>query len=327
MSAANDPSGYYEALGVSNTAPPEEIKNKYRSLAKKLHPDLNPGDKKAEAKFKKLAEAYDTLSDLKKRAKYDRGEPEGQGAGMGGAPGGDYGFGGRRSGGPFYRETQGGPQGGRYSRSFSFEDLFGAGASAGFGGDSAEGPAYGDMNLDGEDAIYRMDVDFKDAALGAEKEINLPNGKRLAVKIPAGIDTGAKLRFPGHGNPPVGRGRNGDAYVEIRVRVSPVFKRSGNDVEIELPISLSEAILGAEIPVPTLEGNVSLRIPAGVSTGSKLRIRGKGIPGRGSDPRGDEIVRLTVVLPKTVDPEFRDAVEKWSKAHPYNPREEKSHVA
>jgi DnaJ-class molecular chaperone len=328
MSVDPGPQDYYKTLGVSKTATQDEIKNAYRALAKKLHPDLNPGNKQAEARFKQVAEAYETLSDPQKRAAYDRGETQGPfGPGAGPGEGAGPFAGGARfrrrpgAGGPFYSETQGGPGGGRYSSSFSFEDLFG-----GMGGAGGESP-FGDFNAGGEDANYRMDVDFRDAILGGEREITLPNGKRLRVKIPAGIESGAKLRFPGQGNPPVGKGKPGDAYVELNVRPSGQFRRQGRDLVIDLPVSLAEAILGTEIPVPTIDGQGRLRIPPGVTTGSKLRIRGKGVPGRGGEPRGDQIVNLSVAVPKSVDPEFRAAVEKWNREHPFNPREEQFHAA
>jgi DnaJ-class molecular chaperone len=188
-------------------------------------------------------------------------------------------------------------------------------------GGGGGGSPFGGMSFDGEDAVYRMTVDFKDAVRGAESEIALPNGKRLRVKIPPGIESGQKLRFPGQGHPPHGKGRPGDAYVEVEVRPSPVFRREGNDLLVDVPISFAEAILGATIPVPTIEGSGELKVPPGVSTGSRLRIRGKGVPSRDGS-RGDEIVVLKVMVPKTVDADLRAAVEKWSREHAYDPRQE-----
>jgi DnaJ-class molecular chaperone len=308
----------YETLGVSKTATQDEIKNAYRAAAKKHHPDLNPGDQAAEKRFKEINRAYELVGTPESRAKYDRGEHDEQAAGAGPGP--------RAGRGPFYRETQSGG-GGRYSDSFGgagmddeflrsiFEQMGGGRASAG----RHQGFTSGDFP--GQDATYRMDISFRDAALGAEREITLPNGKRLRVKIPAGVDTGAKLRFAGLGEPGLGRGPAGDAYVELRVRPSGLFRRAGpasKDVEIELPVSLPEAILGAEVKVPTLDGSVMLKIPPGVSTGSRLRIAGKGIASGAK--RGDQYVAIKLVAPPDPDPGFKQAVEAWSKRQSYDPR-------
>ena len=174
------------------------------------------------------------------------------------------------------------------------------------------------MDFPGDDVTYKMEVDFREAALGAEKVITLPDGKNLQVKIPAGIDSGKKLRFRGLGQPGIGKGPRGDAYVEILVRPLKGFERNGNDVEMELPISFMEAITGAEVEVPTIDGSVMLKIPPGVSTGSKLRIKGKGA-GSGVK-RGNQIVNLKVVMPKEVNPALKSAVENLKSQFNYNPR-------
>ena len=303
----------YRILNTSKTATADEIKNSYRKLAKKFHPDLNPGNKEAEKKFKEINQAYELVGTAETRAKFDRGEVDGQGntTGPGSGPG--------PGGNPYYTHTQ--QNGGRYTQGFGaggdfnediFESIFGQ-MNGGRGGARAS------MDRSGEDALYRMTVDFKDAALGAEKDLSLPNGKRLQVKIPAGIDTGARLRFRGQGGQGVGKGAMGDAYVEISVIPSKFFKRDGKNIEIELPISLSEAVLGGEIQVPTLDGAVLMKVPSGVSTGSRLRIRGKGI-GSGTD-RGDQFAVLKIAMPPQVDSDLADAIRNWSEKHPYNPRE------
>lgn len=174
------------------------------------------------------------------------------------------------------------------------------------------------MDFPGDDVTYKMEVDFKEAALGAEKVITLPNGKTLQVKIPAGIDSGKKLRFRGLGEPGVGKGPAGDAYVEVQVRPLKGFQRDGNDIEMELPISFMEAITGAEVEVPTIDGSVMMKIPPGVSTGSKLRIKGKGAGARGR--RGNQIINLKIVMPKEVDPALKNAVENLKSQFNYNPR-------
>jgi DnaJ-class molecular chaperone len=279
----------YQILGVAKTATQDEIKNAYRALAKKLHPDLNPGNKEAERKFKDIANAYEKIGTAEERAKFDRGETEQQQyqAGPQGRP---------RN--PFYYETQ--QDGGRYSSQFEgnfgqediFESIFG-----GMGG------ARGAKNRK-QDETYQMEIDFRDAVLGAEKEIILGSLKKLRVRIPAGVETGKKLRFSGQAT------SGGDAYVEIHVKPSERFKRIGNNIEIEWPIGLAKAVLGGETEVPTVDGMVNLTIPAGVSSGAKLRVKGKGVPEPGG--RGDQIVTLSIKLPKEIDPEVKEAIRKWS---------------
>ena len=193
----------------------------------------------------------------------------------------------------------------------------GAGASRGPGRGS-QGSTRGPMP--GEDALYKMSVEFRDSILGAEKEITLPNGKHLRVKIPPGILSGQKLRFPKQGSPSPNGGASGDAYVEIEVQPSSLFQREGKNLITELSVSLSEAILGAEIKAPTVDGTGTLRIPAGVNSGSKLRIRGKGVPGKKGEDPGDLITVLKIVLPEVIDPELRTFIEAWSKTHPHDPR-------
>jgi DnaJ-class molecular chaperone len=309
----------YAVLGVAKTSTQEEIRNAYRKLAKSLHPDLNPGNKEAEQKFKEVATAYEILGDEKKRKEFDAGPKPGEGFEFR-----------RRPGGPgqerhFYYETQGGPgeEGGFYSQGFNFEDLFGEA----FRGQRAQrGPRKG------EDEIYRMEVDLRDVAEGGERDITLPNGKRLRVKIPPGITEGTRLRFSGQGGPGAQGGPPGDAYVEISIRGSAVFHRlesnHGLDLETELPVTLAEALVGGSVLTPTLTGNVMLTLPAGSNTGSRLRLRGKGLPERGRpDTRGDLYVKLRVVLPAVVSEALKNAALENEKRNPYNPREERPHAA
>lgn len=287
----------YQVLGVSKTATQEEIKKAYRKLAKSLHPDLNPGNKEAEKKFKEVSHAFDQIGTPDNRAKFDQGERE------------ESPFG--ESGRQYYYNTQQGPQGGRYSHSFDgnindefFEQIFGSSRKRGQG-----------FSMPGEDQLFQMEIDFKESILGGEKLITLPNGKKLQVKIPAGVQEGAKLRFTGLGGAGMGGGAAGDIYVEIHIRPQEGFSRHGFDVEKEVEISFIEALLGGEISVPTLTGNVMLKVPAGVSTGSKLRIRDKGVPGK-----GHQIVVLKVVMPKQVDPELQEIIRGVQEKYNYNPR-------
>lgn len=296
----------YEILGVTSTASADDIKNAYRKLAKKFHPDLNPGNKDAEKKFKEINGANELIGSPESRAKYDRGESEAQQERASGAGGGR---------GPFYSQTQQG--GGRYSSSFEgmddemFQSIFGR-----MGGRASRQSE----DMPGEDALYQMEIDFKDAVLGAEREITLPGGKRLRVKIPAGVESGVKLRFSGQGEVGRGKGPAGDAYVQLNVRPSKLFRREKNDLEIELPVSLSEAVLGGEVKVPTVDGWVLLKIPPQVSSGQRLRIPGKGVPSVGGGKRGDQFVVLKVITPTELDADFKLAVESWSKRQPFDPR-------
>jgi DnaJ-class molecular chaperone len=297
----------YKVLGVSTTATQDEIRNAYRKLAKKLHPDLNPGNKDAEKKFKEINGANDILGDPEKRAKYDQGELDESGSPSAGP-----------RGGPFYHETQRGG-GARYRSAF--------GAEHGMDDDFLShlfeqmGRQHENFDIRGQDVLYQMEVDFKDAALGAEREITLPNGKKLLVKIPAGVETGTKLRMAGQGEPGHGKAHAGDAYIQLQVRPSETFKREGSNVEIELPISLSEAILGAEVKVPTIDGNILLKIPPQSNSGQKLRVPGKGVTILKSSKRGDQIVTLKIVIPPRIDQEFKNAVKSWSERQSFNPRE------
>lgn len=303
----------YQALGLTEKATQDDIKNAYRKLAKKYHPDLNPGDKGAEAKFKSITQAYELIGMPEQRAKYDRGElgPEAMGQGQGF-------YGGARRG-PFYSHTQQ-DGAGRYTYGFTgeggegfdedlFASLFGAGRGR-------------RKRAEGEDEFYQMEIDLKDSILGATREITLPHGKRLSITIPKGIASGTKLRFAGQGGAGIGGGPPGDAYVEIRVRPSETFAQQGNDLWMEIPVSLQEALLGGEVRVPTIDGAVMLKIPPRSNTGRKLRLAGKGAVDRSTKKRGDQIVSLKIVLPSQVDDELVAAVRDWSERHPYNPREE-----
>jgi DnaJ-class molecular chaperone len=285
---AKDP---YSALGVSKSATQDEIKAAYRNLAKKHHPDLNAGNKEAERRFKEINDAYNVIGDEKKREEFDR---------FGEAP-----FGGAEEQGPFSQ------RGAKYASGFSygggpdtqgfesiFETLFG-------GGRQRPGRA--------PEQVYRMVVSFKDAILGATREVTLPNGERFSVKIPPGVNSGTRLRLGGQRKEP-------DIYIELEVQTSTVFKRSGNDLELELPVSLSEAILGGEAQVPVIDGEVTLTIPPGVTTGSRLRLRGKGVAAHGQKSAGDQFMIVKIVMPAKIDRELHESIETWSQHHSYDPR-------
>jgi DnaJ-class molecular chaperone len=298
----------YSTLGVSAKATQDEIKSAYRKLAKKLHPDLNPGNKKAETQFKDVNKAYDLIGTPENRGKYDRGETTEQ---QEEAFRNHQSRRGRSRGGPFYQETQGDP-GARYSTSFEgfdpsmFESLFGEEIFKGRRRSSR-----------GDDQYYSMEIDFNTSILGGEKEITLPSGNRLRVKIPGGIREGQKLRLAGKGDPGDG-GAPGDIYVEIKISPSKLFRRVGTDIEIDLPLSLSESILGAEVRVPTVDGYVLVKIPKGLSSGARVRIKGKGVPSSGG--RGDQYVVVKIVMPEKIDPKLEEAIATWGKDHKYDPR-------
>ena len=290
----------YATLGISKTSSQEEIKKAYRSLAKKLHPDLNPGNKEAEKRFKDVSHAFDLIGTPEAREKFERGEAE-------------EAF---RQRGPFYSETQQGPEGGRYSYdfqdAFGDEDLFEA-----IFGKKGRGRARSG-GFPGEDQLFQVEVDFVDAALGSERLITLPNGKKLQVKIPAGIEEGKRLRFKGQGAPGINGATAGDLYLEIKITPKDGYTRHGLDIETDAPISVFEAISGGEIPVQTLEGKVMLKIPAGSSSGKKLRVKGKGA-GSG-ESRGNLIVSLKILAPKDPSPEFIQEMKTLGQKFSYDPR-------
>ena len=292
----------YEILGLQPSASADDIKKAYRTLAKKLHPDLNP-DKRVEQRFKEVSAAYDLLSDPAKRARFDRGEIDASGA--------------ERPDRPFYRRYAEGREGAKYQdfsldEDSAIDDLF---ANL-FRQKRPERP----MHLRGADVTYVAEVDFIEAALGAKKRLMLTDGKTLDVTIPPGTEDGQTLRLKGQGLPGTGGGPAGDAYIEVKVAPHPLFSRKGSDVHIELPITLPEAVLGASITAPTIDGPVSLKVPRDSNTGSTLRLKGKGIVDRSTGQRGDHYVRLKVVLPDRADPELTDFLEKWARRHPYTVR-------
>ncbi len=298
----------YQVLGVSKTASLEEIKSAYRKLAKKHHPDLNPGNKEAEKKFKDVSHAFDLIGTEEARGKFDRGETDEQKQHMYEQYQREQQQGRRR---PSYQHTQQG--GGRYSSSFGDgfdDDVF----SSIFGRASRSGG----MDFPGQDEQYNLEVEFLEAALGGEKVITLPSGKKLQLKIPAGIEEGKKLKFKGLGGQGIGKGAPGDAYIQISIRPSPTFKREGKDIISEVPVSFFEALGGAEIEVQTIDGSVMLKVPPGASSGSRLRIRNKGA-GSGED-RGNHIVTLKVVMPKDPPPELREKIAELADRYGYNPR-------
>jgi DnaJ-class molecular chaperone len=294
----------YSVLKISKTASQDDIKNAYRKLAKKFHPDLNPGNLKAAKKFVEITKAKKLLETPEKREKYDRGGfewPEGTSFN-------------EENQAPFYHHAKEGS--GRHTFSFdeaennifdSFFKNFKTGRKVNF-------------SARGGDQFFRMEVAFGDTILGTEQEITLPSNKTFEVKIPAGIKSGKKLKLAGHGLPGVGKGSAGDVIIEIQVKPSPVYKRVGYDLEMELAVSLNEAILGGDVEIQTIEKPIKLGIPPGSSTGKRLRIKNKGIMDTALKTRGNLIVILQVVLPPKIDDELKEVIQKWSQTHSYDPR-------
>jgi DnaJ-class molecular chaperone len=302
----------YKTLGVARGASADEIKKAYRKLAKKLHPDVNPGNKKVELQFKETTAAYDLLSDAEKRRKFDSGEIDDQGnpkgfSGWGNARGGAAGAGaGTRRGGP--RAADVGLED-EFAEDL-FRDFFNFGRGAGGNAGGRTG-----IKMRGADVTYKAAVPFLEAARGAKKRLTLSDGKTLDITIPPGTTDGQSLRLKSQGLPGQGGAPNGDAYVEIEVKAHPYFERENSDILLECPISLNEAVLGGQITVPTIDGLVAMKVPPNSNTGTQLRLKGKGIADPKTGQRGDQYVRFVVVLPKEMDPDLAQAVERWAKTH------------
>jgi DnaJ-class molecular chaperone len=308
----------YAVLGVAKGASEAELRKAYRKLAKQWHPDANRGDKKAEDRFKQISAAYEILSDKDKRARYDRGEIDEQGnergfgAGFGAHPGarpgaGPGGFNFSWSRGP---GTQGGQAAGFGDIDDILSELFAGGARAGQTG-AGRGRGAG-MAFRGDDMRAQLTVDFLDAARGAKRRVTLPDGRSLEVSIPAGLESGQTLRLKGQGQAGAQGGLAGDLLVEVTVSDNAQFTRNGLDIMSDLAVPLSKAVLGGKVRVPTIHGEVSLRIPKGSSSGRSLRLRGKGI----QDPagrQGDHLVRIMVTLPETQDGELEAIIREWAR--------------
>ena len=295
----------YEVLGVKPDASADEIRSVYRKLAKQYHPDLNPGKPEAEARFKSISAAYDLLSDPEKRARYDRGEIDESGQER---PQWNY------------RTHAEGAQGWRYRPEGEMdlndlEDLFAAFGSAG-----RQRPGAGEgFRARGGHRHFTLTVDLVTAATGGRQRLSLAPEEWLDVTIPAGIEDGQVLRLRGKGGPGFGGGPAGDALIEVHVPPHPLFRRNGDNILLELPVSLAEAVLGARVSVPTVTGPVTMTIPKGSDTGGQLRLRGKGIQ-RQRNP-GDQIVTLKVVIGYSGDADLAALLEKWAPQHPFDPRQ------
>ncbi len=304
---AQDP---YTVLGVSRQASADEIRKAYRRLAKQYHPDRNQGDAKAEERFKAVSGAFDIIGDAEKRKKFDRGEIDADGnerATMGGGP---FSGGGAPRGWPprGHAGGAGAGQTGFDDISDIFGDFFGGGRAQG-------GPRAGGgrrpMPQKGRDIRYRLTVEFLEAALGIAKRVKLSDGRDIDVAIPEGLRDGQTLRLKGQGQPGVSGGAAGDVLVEISVTPHAVFQVKGDDVHLEVPITLKEAILGAKVEIPTLKGAVAIKLPPNTSSGVSFRLRDKGLKDPKSGQYGDLFAKTKIVLPEGKDSQLQDFAKNW----------------
>ena len=309
----------YSTLGVARDASEADIKKAYRKLAKELHPDRNKGNEGASARFSKVTQAYDLLTDKDKRARFDRGEidedgnprsPFGYGTGGAGAQPDAGGFGRGANGMDF-------EFGGETADiSDLFEGLFGGGAGArrgrgGFGGFSRRSAP----PQRGADVAYRLEVPFEDAATLKGQRVTLSSGKTLDIKLPPGVEDGTRIRLAGQGQ--AGPGGHGDAIITIAVKPHRFFRRDGDHIRLDLPVAIDEAVAGAKVRVPTVDGPVMLSVPKGSSSGRVLRLKAKGFTGK-NGKRGDQLATLMVDVPD--DAELASFVEGWSGKGKSNPR-------
>jgi DnaJ-class molecular chaperone len=288
MSAPNP----YSILGVSPKASFEEIKVAYRKLAKQYHPDLNPGKPEIEKKFKDINAAYDLLSDSQKKERFDRGEID--------ASGQDVPFGGRHYGSSSSNPFKGG---GDFNIEEIFEELLNKRPRSRKGGTVTQ----------------TLDLNFIEAAIGCQKRLTKSDHKSFDVNIPAGVSHGQTLRLKGQGQPGTRGGEAGDLMLEIHVAEHPYFKRENNDIYLNLPITLDEAILGAKVEIPTIHGPIQLTLPKGSNTDTKLRLKGKGIHKKGTVP-GDQYIILKIMLPQKDSSELETFFKSWAKSHSYSVR-------
>jgi len=333
----------YEILGVTKGASPAAVKNAYRKLAKKLHPDTNKQDKKSATKFAELNAAYEIIGDDDKRKAFDRGEIdaegkprfrgfEGPGQGAGGGPGGfnqnshfetfTWGSDGFARGG---KRGAGGPRGGLGGGIDDIlKEMFGRAGGPGGGGPGAAGgrPQFEQQDFGaaapGRDVTGAVTITLPEVATGTSRRVLLPTGREIEVKIPAGLADGQTIRLKGQGLPGGFGTAAGDALITVTIAPHPLFEREGANLRLELPVTLYEAVLGGKVRVPTLDGAVELAIPPGTNSGRTFRVKGKGLPSK--DGPGDLYATLRIVLPERTDAELDELMRKWRDGKPYDPR-------
>jgi DnaJ-class molecular chaperone len=292
----------YDILGAGKGASEADIKRAYRKIAKETHPDTHPGDEAVEQRFKEAAVAYDLLSDKEKRGQFDRGEIDAEGK-----PKASFAFNRAHPGGGGF-----GFGGGGAGMEDVFSDLFGGMRSGRRGGMGS---------IPGADVRYTVRIVFLSAMKGVRRRINRHDGKTLDVNIPPGTEDGQSLRLKGQGLQGKGGGPAGDAFVEVRVDAHSYFIRDKSDIEVELPISIDEAVLGAKIKVPTVDGPVTVTVPQNTSSGTRLRLKGRGVPAsRPSGTAGDQYVRLKIVLPERGDEKLNEFIRQWAEENPSDVR-------
>ncbi len=300
------PTDPYEILETKKTATSEELQKSYRRLAKKLHPDLNPGNKQSEAKFKEVTAAYDLLGDEEKRAKFDRGEIDASGV--------------TRPRERYYRDFADANESTHpYRRNDGFADLNGHGNDEDLFAEMFQRATSGRRSSRGADVRYQLELDFLDAVNGGKRLLTLADGSTVDVMIPAGTQNGQTLRLRAKGLSPAGGGSRGDALVQVHVRPHPLFTLSGNDLHVTLPISLIEAVQGGKVNVPTTTALVVMTIPKGSNSGAVLRLKGKGAPSANGQ-KGDIYVTLQIMLPDLPDAALEKFIADWQPAMPYHPR-------
>lgn len=310
---ARDP---YQELGVSRTASADEVRKAFRKLAKQYHPDTNPNDKASEERFKQVSAAFDIVGDAEKRKKFDAGEIDADGRERA------QGFGGFGGGGQGPWGPRGGGQGGRGAEFEGVDlndilgDMFGRRGGGGMGG-GPRGGMGGGFSQKGADVRARVEIDLEDSIRGAKRRIAFSDGRTIEVTIPKGAQEGQTLRLKGQGEG--GRAGPGDALIEIAIAPHPVFKREGEALVMEAPITVYDAILGGKVEVATPDGPVTLTVPKGATSGMRLRLKGRGLSDA-KGHRGDLFARLMIAMPDAPDPEVEAFAERWRAEHPYQPR-------
>jgi DnaJ-class molecular chaperone len=315
---ARDP---YQELGVSRTASADEVRKAFRKLAKQNHPDTNPNNKEAEERFKRVSAAFDIVGDPEKRKKFDAGEIDADGRETARGFAGGQGPWGPGPGG-FSRRTDGGAYQGETFEGVDLGDILGEmfGGGRGAGGRGGAGGGFGGFSQRGADVRARLEIDLEDAIRGGKKRIAFSDGRTIDVTIPKGAQEGQTLRLKGQGQQ--GRSGPGDAFIELSILPHPIFRQEGEILVMDVPVTVYDAVLGGKVEAPTPDGPVTLTVPKGANTGTRLRLKGRGLADT-QGRRGDLFARLSVTLPDTPDAELEGIAETWRQKRPYTPRRRK----